>query len=78
MRIFLATIVAAFMLIAGQAPASAATAGQALVQKPTYAPANAQVEKAYWGHRRWYRHRWYRPYRWYRPWGWRHRHWRRW
>ena len=78
MRIFLATIAAAFMLIAGLAPASAATAGQALVQKPSYAPANAQIEKAGWGHRRWYRHRhYYRPYRWYRPhWGWRHRHWR--
>jgi len=40
MRIFLATIAATFLLIAGLMPASATTAGQALVQKPSYGQAN--------------------------------------
>jgi hypothetical protein len=57
MRIFLATIAATFLLIAGLMPASAATAGQALVQKPSYGQANAMVEQAGWrGHRHWRRH----------------------
>jgi hypothetical protein len=74
MRIVLASIAATLLLIAGQVPASAAPAGQALVQKPSYGQANAAVEKAGWRHRRWYRHRYYRGPRW----GWRRHHHRRW
>lgn len=74
MRIVLASIAATLLLIAGQVPVSAATAGQALVQKPSYGQANAVVEKAGWRHRRWYRHRHYRGPRW----GWRRHHHRRW
>jgi hypothetical protein len=74
MKFVLASIVAVFLLLAGQMPASAASAGQALLQKPAYAPSNAVVEKAGWRHRRWYRHRYYRGYRW----GWRRHHYRRW
>jgi hypothetical protein len=60
MRILLATLAATILLIAGQLPASAATAGQALVQKPSYSHANATVEKAHWRHRHWRRHhRWH-------------------
>jgi len=68
MRIVLASIAAMLFLIAGQVPASAAPAGQALVQKPSYGQANAAVEKAGWRHRRWYRHRYYR--RGWRRWWW--------
>jgi hypothetical protein len=64
MRILLATLAATFLLIAGQTPASAATAGQALVQKPSYSHANASVEKAGWRHRHWRRHHHRRGYRW--------------
>lgn len=68
MRIFLATIAATFLLIAaGQAPASAATAGQGLVQKQSFGKANAMVDKAGW-RRRYWRHRHYRHRRWYRWW----------
>jgi hypothetical protein len=75
MKFVLVSIAAAFVLLAGHMPASAATAGQALVKKPAYATTNVVVEKAGWRHRRWYRHRYYRGYRW----GWRHRyHHRRW
>jgi hypothetical protein len=74
MKFVLASIVAVFFLLAGLMPASAATAGQALLQKPAYAASNAVVEKAGWRHRRWYRHRHYRGYRW----GWRRNHYRRW
>lgn len=78
MKFVIASVAAAFLLIAGMAPASAATAGAALVQKPSYEQGKPFVEKAGWGHRRWHHRRhFYRPYRWYRPhWGWRHRHWR--
>ena len=85
MKFVLASVAAAFLLIAGQAPASATTAGAALIAKPTIGQASSTVEKAGWRHRRWYGHRhyyrpyrWYRPYRLYRPWGWRHRHHRHW
>jgi hypothetical protein len=74
MKFVLATIAATFLLIASFMPASAASAGQALLQKPAYTAANAVVEKAGWRHRRWYRHRYYRGYRW----GWRRHHHRRW
>jgi hypothetical protein len=60
MRIVLASIAATLLLIAAQVPASAATAGQGLVQKPSYGKANAVVEKVGWRHRRGYRHRHYR------------------
>ncbi|HEY0302711.1 MAG TPA: hypothetical protein VGC36_15300 [Rhizomicrobium sp.] len=77
MKFVIASVASAFLLLAGFAPASAATAGAALVVKPSLGQAQPLVEKAGWGHRRWHRHRhYYRPYRWYRPyWGWRHRHW---
>ena len=91
MKFVLASVAAAFLLIAGQAPASAATAGSALLQKPSFGQTSSTVEKAGWRHRRWYGprryyrpyrmyrpYRWYRPYRLYRPWGWRHRYHRRW
>jgi len=68
MRIFFATMAAALFMIAGQMPASAATTGPSLLQKPSYGQPNSSVEKAGWGHRRHYR-----GYR-----GWRHRHHRRW
>jgi hypothetical protein len=76
MKFVLASVAAAFLLIAGLAPASANTAGAALIGKPAIGQPSSTVEKAGWRHRRWYGHRhYYRPYRWYRPWGWRHRHW---
>jgi hypothetical protein len=79
MKFVAASIAAAFLLIAGMAPASAATAGGALLAKPSLGQTEPVVEKAGWRHRRWHRHHHhhYRPYRWYRPWGWRHRHWHR-
>ena len=64
MRILLATVAAAFLLLAGQLPASATTAGQALVQKPSYSQNNASVEKTHWRHRHWRRHRWYYHWWW--------------
>ena len=78
MKFVAASIAAAFLLIAGMAPASAASAGGALLTKPSLAQTNAVAEKAGWRHRRWHRHRhWHGP-RWYRPWRHRHRHHRHW
>ena len=74
MRFVLACVASTLLLVASQVPASAATAGQALVQKPSFGQANAMVEKAGLRHRRWYRYRYYRGPRW----GWRHNHYRRW
>jgi len=68
MRILLATLAATILLIAGQMPASAATAGQALVQTPSYSHANASVEKAGWRHRHWRHRHWRRHHRWHRWW----------
>jgi hypothetical protein len=74
MKIILASIAAAFLLVAGLGPASAA-AGSALLENPSLVQGKSAVEKAGWGHRRWHRHRHYRGYRW----GWRrHHHHRRW
>jgi hypothetical protein len=69
MRIFVAALAAAFLLIAGQLPASAAPAGQALILKQSYGSANAAVDKAGWRHRRHHRH-WRRHHhrRWYGWW----------
>jgi hypothetical protein len=72
MRIFLATVAAAFLLaVAGQVPASAATAGQALIHKQDFGKANATVDKAGWQRRHW-RHRYWRHRHrpWYRRWWW--------
>ncbi len=66
MRILLAAVAAAFFLLAGQLPASAATAGQALVQKPSYSQNNALIEKTHWRHHHWRRHH----RRWYYYWWW--------
>ena len=54
MKFVLVSIAAAFVLLAGPVPASAATAGQALLKTPAYASTNAVVEKAGWRHRRWW------------------------
>jgi len=67
MRIFLATLAATILLIAGQMPASATTAGQALVQKPAIGKSYAAAQDVGWRRRHWRRH-YYRRHHWHRWW----------